>query len=128
MTQCIDGFGAHAIQPNTFLKNFAVEFCTRIHFTYDIHYFAKRNSATVIANGNLFALNGELDCFAIAHGKFVDAVVDDFLRQHIYTVVGTTAVSQLANIHAGTHANMLLPIKRADTFFSVIKQVGPRRL
>ena len=49
------------------------------------------------------------DFLADAHHELVNRVVHHFLEQYIQAVIGHAAIAQLADVHAGACANVLLP-------------------
>ena len=115
-------------QANTLLKNFAVKFGACVHLAYYIDNLAEGNTSTIVTHRYLFALNGKFNGLTITHSKFIDAIIDHLFCKHINPIIGTAAISQLSDVHAGAHTNVLFPIERADTFFGIIEKVCCCRL
>src|SRR6476659_7933128 len=111
IAQCIHCLCPYPIQTNAFLKHLAIKLCPCIYLAYDIDYFPEGDPATVVTNGNLFALHDQLDRFPITHSKLINTIIDHLFYKHINSIVGAASVSQLANVHAGSHANVLLPVE-----------------
>ena len=55
----------------------------------------------------------------MAHGVFVNAVVDYLLQQDVNPVIRVLAIAQFADVHAWTHPDVLLPIKAPNVVFCV---------
>ena len=80
-----------------------------IHLAYRIHQLAKRNTPSKISYGNLPLLYIYNNLLAGAHLKLIYRVIDNLFKQHIDTVIGRRAISQLSNIHTAPAPYMLIP-------------------
>ena len=69
------------------------------------------NSPAVVTHLYRTVPNADLDGLAIAHEVFIDAVVNDLFEQDVNAVIRTGPVPQLADVHARTKPDVLLPIQ-----------------
>jgi putative N-acetylmannosamine-6-phosphate epimerase len=74
----------------------------------------------MVTHCHLLVVEGNLNGFAEAHHVLIDGIVEHLLEQHVDAVVVGTAVTQLANVHAGTAANMFLPLQRYNVIFLIV--------
>ena len=106
--QGIDGFQSDTIQTDTLLKSLRVVLTTGVQHTDSLNQFALRNATTIVAHGNAeIIFDVYLYPLAGIHLKLIDGVVDNFLQQHIDTVLGHRAVTQTTDIHTGACTHML---------------------
>ncbi len=119
--QCVDRLDTDAVETHGFLEGLAVILRTGVDLCGAVEKFAKRNSAAEIAHLDAaFLVDLDLDLLAVAHDVLVDGVVDGLLEQDVEAVVGRGAVAELADIHAGAHADVLAPVEGFDVCFSVV--------
>ena len=69
------------------------------------------DASAIVAHRHDIVLDGDLDSLAMPLHKLVDGVVDDLFEEHVDTVVVGASVAQLADIHAGTEADMFIPFE-----------------
>ena len=117
--QRVHSLGSHAVQTHRLLEGAAVVLAAGVDFRNAVDHLPQRNAAAVVADTHLVVFDDHLDRAAVAHGVFVDAVVNDFLQQDVDAVVGVFAVSELADVHPRAHPDVLLPIKAPDVVFCV---------
>ena len=107
----IDRLYAHPIEPDGLLEGLRVVLGSRIDLRGASHQFLQWNAATVVAHDYGLAIAFDLDGLAETHDELVDAVVDDLLEQDVNPIVLGGTVPQLANVHAGTKPDVLLPVQ-----------------
>ena len=117
--QGIHCLGAHAIQPHRLLESPAVVLAPCIDLGNTIHHLAQWDSPSVITDTHLIVFDDHFHFAPMAHGVFIDAIVHHLFEQDINAIVGVLAIAQLADVHARTHADVLLPIQAADVVFCV---------
>ncbi len=111
----------HTIQTHAFLERLAVVFSARVQHRNSLNQLAQGNATAVIAHADAQAvLHVHLYALALPHLELIDAVVDDFLHEHIDAVLGLAAVAQPANIHAGARAHVLHVAQVAYVFLVVV--------
>ena len=122
ITKCIHCFCSHPIQPNAFLKCFAVVFCSCIYFTYHIHHFSQRYSPAKVTNSNrfFFFIYGKINIFSMTHSMFIYAVVHHLFYQYINTIVRAATISQFSYIHTWAQPNVFTPVKASNAIFVII--------
>ena len=114
-TQEVDGLDAHTIHSHGFLERLRVVFTAGIQLADGLYHLLLRNATSVVAERHpKVVLDINLDALAFVHAELIDRVVNGFLEQHIDTVFGMGAVTQSANIHTGTGADMLNVGEMAD--------------
>ena len=114
ITQRIYSFGTHAIEAHTFLKRFTVVFGAGINFAHHIHHFTQRNTPAIIPHRNFIAGNIYIHMAAIAHGVFINTIVNRFFQQYINTIISTAAIAQFSNVHTRPQAYVFFPVEAPD--------------
>lgn len=112
--QGVDCFGTHPVKANGFLKCFAVVFGAGVDFAHHIHHFAQGHAPAIIAHRNTVLGYLDVDLLAVAHHMLVDTIIHDLLDEDVNPIVLTAPVSQFADIHTRTEADVLAPVERAD--------------
>ena len=74
----------------------------------------------MVTHGHLLVVEDYLDGLPEAHHILVDGVVEHLFEQHVDTIIGGAAITQLTDIHSRTAAYMLLPFQRYDVFFLIV--------
>src|SRR5205807_9612474 len=83
----IYGFGADSVETDTELEDVVVVFGAGVNLRDAIHDFAEGDAASEIADGDGLFLDGDMDLFASAHDEFINAIVDDFLKQNVTAII-----------------------------------------
>ena len=110
----VHGLGAHAVHAYALLEVGIVKLAAGVELGGGIHHFVERNAAAKVPHRHGFILNGDIDPAAVAHGEFIDGVVDDFLQEHIDAVSLAVSIAKSADIHAGTPPDVLVPFQGLD--------------
>ena len=110
----VDSLGAHTVHAHALLEVGIVKFTAGVELGGGIHHFVERNTAAKVPHRHGFILNGDIDPAAVAHGEFIDGVVDDFLQEHIDAVSLAVSIAKSADIHAGTPPDVLVPFQGLD--------------
>ena len=103
----VDSLCTHPVETYAELEHVIIVFGSGIDLGYAVNDLSERDSSAVVADADLLVLEPDDDAVAGSHYEFIDAVVDDFLHQHIYSVVHVGAVSQTADVHTGAQPDML---------------------
>ena len=74
----IHSLGTHTIQSNRLLESTGIVLTTGVDFGNNVHHFAEWNATAKVPDLDLSISNGNAHALAVAHGMFIDAVVDDF--------------------------------------------------
>ena len=109
--QGVHGFRTHPIQPHRFLKSPRIILTSRVDFGHDIDHLSQWNTATIITHLHLTLPDVNSHTLSMAHGMFIDAVIDDLLEKHVNSVICRLAVSQFAYVHPRTHSDVFLPVQ-----------------
>ena len=118
--QCVDCFRAHSVESDGLLEGFRIVFSPGIDFTDALPDLPEGNAAAIIPHGDLGIVQFDLDAFPVTHGKFVQGIVRHLLDKHIQPFVGGSALTgNVADIHAGAHADVLAPIEGFNRLFVV---------
>src|ERR1043165_8509119 len=72
LTEGVDCFGTHTIQPNTLLESLAVILGASVNLTNYIDNLAQRDATAIIAHADCTILDEYVDALAMSHGKLVD--------------------------------------------------------
>ena len=107
----VNSFDADPVQADGLFKGFRVVFRASIDFRGAVLELTERDAPSVVAHGDVGAVDGHIDHFSVPHDEFVDGIVDDFLQKNIDTVVGGRPITKLADIHAGAQADVLFPVE-----------------
>ena len=104
--ECIDGLGAHAVETHGELEHVVVVLGPGVNDADTLDHLAKRNSTAEIPNPDL--VSGYLDPYGRpeAHDELVNGIVYDLLEQYVDPVVQIAAVTDAANVHAGTKTDV----------------------
>ena len=91
------------------------EFAAGVYIGCHLFHFTQRNAASIVAHHDfpLFC-EGDVNAFSGTHVEFIYGVVNNLFDKYIYAIVGVGSVSELADIHAGTPADMLVPFQSLD--------------
>ncbi len=104
----VDRLDTDAVESDTLLESLGVVLASGVEHRYGLDEFALGNAAAVVAYGDAqIVVDIDLDALAGVHLELVDGVVDDFLEQYVDAVLGQVAVTQSADIHAGSGAHVL---------------------
>ena len=125
--QRIDGFLPNAVQADRFLKRLAVIFRARVDDGDAVDEFPQRDAAAVIADAHRALVEHDLDPLARAHRKFVDAIIDRLLDEHVNAILGVRAIAEPPDIHPRTQADVLEGGERFDRCFGVSLSHGWKR-
>jgi len=120
--QRVHSLQAHTVQTDGFLESLAVKLAARVHLRHRVDQRAKRDTAAIVAHGGRGGVHIHDYLLAVAHHKLVYRVVEHLLDQHVYAVVRGRAVAQLAYVHAGAPADMLLRLQRADIVLGIVSR------
>ena len=120
-TQGIHGLHTHTVQTHRLLKGLRVVLTTRIQHRDGFDELTLRDASAVVAHRDTQVIvDSNFDTRAGMHLEFVDAVVDNFLQQHIDTVLRQRTVAQTSDVHARTSAYMLHIRQVADIVVSIL--------
>ncbi len=106
-TQGVDRLGTYSVQSDAELEHVVVVLGACVDLGHAVDDLSQRDSSSVVTDADLFVLEPDGDPVAGSHDELIDAVVDDFLHENIYSVVHVGAVSQTADIHTGAQPDML---------------------
>lgn len=75
----------------------------------------------MIANSDsaLGEIDIEGDGGAMFHDEFVDRIIDNFLNEHIDSILGVGAISEFANVHSCPEADVGEGVEGENAFFGV---------
>jgi hypothetical protein len=119
--QGVHRLDADAVEADGALECLAVVLRTRVDLRRAFQQLAQGHATSEVAHGDGLILgNVDLDRVAETHDVFVDAVVDDFLEQHINPVLRQRSVAELADVHPRAEPDVLAPVEGFDAVFSVI--------
>ena len=113
------GFGSHSVEAHGFLEDGGIVFSPGIHHRNAFHDLAQGNAPAVVAYRYGAVLDGDVDALTLPHDKLVDGVVDDLLEQDVDTVVRRGSVSQFADVHPGTQADVFARREVDDLVFGI---------
>ena len=116
----VDGLGAHAVEADGELEDVVVVLRAGVDARDAFDHLAQRDAAAVVADGDLGALDRDVDPLAVAHDELVHGVVDDFLQQDVDAVVVLGAVAHAADVHARALADVFQRGERLDLAFVVV--------
>lgn len=117
--QGVDRLLADAVEADGLLEGLGVVFGAGVDDGHAVHEFAQRDAPAVVAHAQGAVVELDLDFFAEAHGKLVDAVIDRLLEQHVDAVLGVGAIAEAADIHAGAETDVLEGGEGLDRGFGV---------
>ena len=109
---------AHAVHADG--CEIALEVAARVHLGVAIDHLVQGDAAAVVAHGHAVFLDGDVDDFAVAVHELVDGVVHHLLQEHVDAVVVRRAVALLADVHAGSRPDVLVPIQGYNVIILII--------
>ncbi len=109
---------AHAVHADG--SEIALEVAARVHLGVAIDHLVQGDAAPVVAHGHAVFLDGDIDDFAVAVHELVDGVVHHLLQEHVDAVVVRRAVALLADVHAGSRPDVLVPIQGYNVIILII--------
>ena len=112
-------FCTDTVQTDRLLERFGIIFTAGIHLGNAVHDFTERDSTTVVTHTDFAVFNRNFNSFAGAHHEFIDRVVDDFLGEHVNTVVRALTVPEFTDVHTRTHPDMFMPLQRFNIVFCI---------
>src|SRR5690606_33202169 len=112
--------GTDPVKPHRFLEGAAVVLGTGIDFGNNIHHFAERDPAAVIAYRHAAVVDRNVNNLPVTHHMLVDAVIDNLFHEDVNTVVFRRAIAELSDIHTGAEPDVLTPVQRLDTRFVIL--------
>ena len=106
--QRVDGLDTHTVQTDRLLEGLRVVLATGVQHADGFNHLTLRNAAAIVADRDAqVGLDGDFNAVAGLHLELVNAVVDDFLQQHVDAVLREGTVAQSANIHTRAQSDML---------------------
>ena len=118
----VDRLKPDAIEPDRLLEDLVVVLRTGIHRAYSLGKRALRDTSTVVADGDvamLILVDRDVDVLTVPHRILVDGVVDHLLEEDVDTIIGSSTVAQLTDVHTGTEPDVLHRIEGNDLILLV---------
>ena len=116
----VHGLGTHPVQAHALLEGLAVVLGAGVDLADHVDHLAQGDAAAIVADAHPAVLDLDLHLAAVAHHVLVDAIVQHLLQQDVDAVVEAGSVAQLADVHARTEADVLLPVQGADMLLAVV--------
>ncbi len=117
--QGVDGLDTDTVETHRLLESLGVILATGVHARRHVDELAQRDTSAEVAHGDSPVGDIYRDLLAETHHVFVDGIVEHLLDEHIDAVVIVRAIAELADIHTGTTADMLLPVECLDVVLAV---------
>ena len=102
-TKSIHSLHTYSIKTYTFLECLAIVLTTRIEYAHCLNQLALRDTTTIVTHTYTLVIGHlNLDTLAGMHLKLVNTVIDDFLQQHVDTIIILRTITQFTNVHTWT--------------------------
>ena len=108
--QCVDCLGADTVQAYRLLESLVVELASGVEYADGLDHGVEGDSAPVVPHADIPIFYDNAYLLTETGREFVYGVVYYLLEQHIDAVAGALSVTEPANVHSGTAADVL------DTF------------
>lgn len=119
----VDCFETDSVETDGELEDIVVVFGAGVDLADAVEHFSEGDAPSVVADSEEFALwiVGDHHIIAVVHDEFVNAIINDFFKEDVDSVVDMGAIAEASDVHSGAQADMGESVECLDGTLIVLR-------